>query len=149
MTLTHTETLDREMLQNNLMPTLKAALSIYQLSITLLDIEPFIWRRYRSRVRSGYAAFTTQFRLQWGGPTAIFISSEKDGRVWGDPRNDEFGEFNIIDESRTTLNKALKSEGASMVYVYDFGENCRHEVVLEKILSVEGATSRPVCLGRE
>jgi hypothetical protein len=39
---------------------------------------------------------------------------EKDGNVWGDPRNDEFGEFNIIDEGRTPLNKVLRLEGDSM-----------------------------------
>jgi hypothetical protein len=74
---------------------------------------------------------------------------EKDGKVWGDPRNDEFGEFNIIDEGGTPLNKALKLEGDSMVYVYDFGDDWRHEVLLEKIASVEGTTNRPVCLGGE
>jgi hypothetical protein len=98
-------------------------------------------------MRSGYAAFTTHFRLQWDGPTAIFMNSRKTARHGAIQDNDEFGEFSIIDEGRTTLNKALKLEGYSLVYVYDVGDDWRHKVVLEKILPVEGATNHPVCLG--
>ena len=74
---------------------------------------------------------------------------EKDGMNWGVPEWDEFGEFDLIDESKTTLAKVLIAEGASMVYQYDFGDDWRHEVVLEKIISISDAAKTPFCLAGE
>lgn len=74
---------------------------------------------------------------------------EKEGRYWGDPRNNEFDDdIDIIDESRVSIGKVLGTEGDSMVYVYDFGDDWRHGVVLEKTLPSEGDT-KPVCLAGE
>jgi hypothetical protein len=87
------------------------------------------------------------FQVVMGWTDSHLHQFEKDGKVWGDPRNDEFGEFDIVEESRIPLNKALKMEGDSMIYVYDFGDDWRHEVILEKILDPEGSSNRPVCLG--
>jgi hypothetical protein len=33
-----------------------------------------------------------------------------------------------------------RREGDSMIYVYDFGDNWRHEVVLEKIVPADAPT---------
>jgi hypothetical protein len=41
-----------------------------------------------------------------------------------------------------------RREGDSMIYVYDFGDNWRHEVVLEKIVPADAPT-KPVCIGGE
>jgi hypothetical protein len=131
------------------MPTTKAAPSIYELKITLLDIEPRIWRHIQVPSAVQLCCLHDAFQVAMGWTDSHLHQFEKDGKIWGDPRNDEFGEFNIIDEGRTTLNKALKLEGDSMIYLYDFGDNWRQEVLLEKIVSVEGTTNRPVCLGGE
>jgi len=74
---------------------------------------------------------------------------EKDGKFWGVPENDEFDELDLIDESKVKLSEMLKVEGESMVYVYDFGDNWRHEVVLEKIVSPGEPPNKPICLGGE
>jgi len=42
----------------------------------------------------------------------------------------------------------LKTPGDSMLYVYDFGGNWRHNVTLEKILPASGMV-RPVCIAGE
>ena len=74
---------------------------------------------------------------------------EKDGQYWGDPRNQEFADdIDIIDESRVAVGKVLLVENDSMTYVYDFGDDWRHEVVLEKILPSDSA-KRPICIAGE
>jgi hypothetical protein len=40
----------------------------------------------------------------------------------------------------------LLAEGDSMVYVYDFGDDWRHQVVLEKIVLAAATTTQPLCL---
>jgi hypothetical protein len=67
---------------------------------------------------------------------------EKNGKKWGVPEHED-----LIDESTTQLAKVLKSEGESMIYVYDFGDNWRHEVILEKVITVNDALKTPICLG--
>ncbi len=49
----------------------------------------------------------------------------KDGKNWGVPEYDEFDELDLIDEDTTQLAEVLKSEGDSMIYLYDFGDNWR------------------------
>lgn len=75
---------------------------------------------------------------------------EKDGKYWGVPDPDRFeDDVEIINECKVPVAKVLKTEGDSLVYVYDFGDNWRHEVVLEKILSGEDVATKPICLAGE
>lgn len=68
---------------------------------------------------------------------------------WSKPQRDGFDD-DVINESRVQLDTVLTAEGDSMIYVYDFGDNWRHEVVLEKILPSDTAASpKPVCLAGE
>ena len=65
------------------------------------------------------------------------------------PDDDGFdGDIEVIDESRVPVSRVLKAEGDSMVYAYDFGDNWRHSVVLEKIL-LSDAPTKPVCVAGE
>ena len=71
---------------------------------------------------------------------------EKEGKYWGVPDDDGFdGDIDVIDESKVPVAKLLLAEGETMVYVYDFGDNWRNQVVLEKILPTDAPT-KPICL---
>ena len=75
--------------------------------------------------------------------------TQKDRKYWGLPENQEFDDdINIIDESGVPVGKVLMAEGDSMVYVYDFGDDWRHQIVLEKIRASD-AVAKPVCLAGE
>ncbi len=121
------------------MPTPKSKPSIYQLKITLLGIEPPIWRRIQVPSTMLLCCCMTHCRRSWAGPIAICTSLKRTARYWGVPENDEFGDLELIDESKVPVGKVLLAEGDSMVYLYDFGDSWRHEVVLEKIVPVDAA----------
>ena len=70
---------------------------------------------------------------------------EKDGKYWGVPEHYEYDDIDGIDESKVSVGKVLQAGGDSMVYVYDFGDNWRHQVVLERIMPSEALT-KPVCI---
>jgi hypothetical protein len=64
------------------------------------------------------------------------IDAETLAEGWGD------GE----DEEMVRLKRHLRQEGQKFRYVYDFGDDWEHEVLLEKILPVEVGVQYPRCL---
>ena len=110
------------------MPSKKAPPPIYQLKITVIDIEPPIWRRIQVPATILLCCLHDALQAAFGWTDSHLHSFEKDGKYWGVPEYDD-----LIDESKVQLAKLLKVESESMIYVYDFGDDWRHEVVLEKI----------------
>jgi len=130
-------------------PAKKAASAIYQLKITLEDIRPAIWRRFHVPASIQLSGIHDAIQIVMGWRNSHLHQFEKDGKRYGVPEDDEFGNLGIIDESKLPVDQLLKRQGDSLPYVYDFGDDWRHELVLEKILPVEDATVGPVCLAGE
>jgi hypothetical protein len=66
------------------------------------------------------------------------------GRTYGQP--DDFDEA-VDDESGVTLAEALGTRNKRFLYVYDFGDNWEHDVVVENIVAGNSGSERPLCLG--
>ena len=74
---------------------------------------------------------------------------EKGGKYWGVPDDDGLeDDIEVTNEGPVPVEEVLKAEGDSMVYVYDFGDDWRHEIVLEKIVTSD-TPMKPVCLAGE
>jgi hypothetical protein len=124
------------------MPPTKAQPPIYQLKITLAEIRPPIWRRIQVPGTNLLCCLHDALQAVFGWTDSHLHNFEKDGKYWGVPEYDD-----LIDESNVRLAQVLKAKGDSMIYVYDFGDNWRHEVVLEKIIPANEPMKVPVCLG--
>jgi hypothetical protein len=128
------------------MATAKAKPSIYQLKITLLEIDPPIWRRLQVPSTIPLCCLHDAFQAVLGWTDSHLHQFEKDGQYWGVPDDDAIeGDIEVLGEGRVPVAKILVAEGDSMVYVYDFGDNWRHQVVLEKIVPSD-ETTKPLCL---
>jgi hypothetical protein len=114
-----------------------AAPKVLQLRITLLDIEPPIWRQI---VVPGDFTFEdldvfVRTAMGWGCDHLHgFREIGKGGRL-GD-EVDEYAEIGQV------LSKAKQR----VAYEYDFGDGWLHEILLEKILPFAAGTGYPVCL---
>jgi len=124
------------------MPVKKTAPLVYELRITLTGIDPPIWRLIQVPSTLLLCCLHDALQAVMGWTDSHLHQFEKDGRYWGDPESDEYGDLKLVDESKVTVTKLLKAEGDALVYVYDFGDNWRHETVLEKIVPSEVPTSR-------
>jgi len=71
------------------------------------------------------------------------------GVEYGDPENDEYGDWDIHDETVISLSELDLAPGESFSYTYDFGDNWTHTLRVERILTVEGRKRLPRCLGGE
>lgn len=132
------------------MPSSKKAPSppAYRLKITLANIQPLIWRRIEVSSSIKLCCLHSAFQVVMGWTECHLHQFEKDGKVWADPQFDEFGE-SLLDDAKALLSDLLETEGDTMVYLYDFGDNWRHEVLLEKIVPVDQKLKVPMCIGGE
>jgi len=127
---------------------LKTQLYVYEFRITLQEIRPPIWRLVQvpNTLRLSHLHEALQTVMGW--TDSHLHRFEKDGNHWGVPEPDGDDSIEIIDESRTTIGDVLTTPGDSMLYVYDFGDNWRHNVELERILPASGVV-RPICFAGE
>ena len=106
---------------------------VYQLKITLTGIRPPIWRRVLVPGRIRLCALHDVFQTAMGWSNSHLHLFEKGKREWSVPEWDEFGELNLLDEKDTRLDELLLKPRDSLSYVYDWGDDWRHRVILEKI----------------
>lgn len=123
----------------------KAEDIVYQIKITLKDIKPVIWRKIL--VKANINLFTLHVILQevmgWtGGHLHQFFI---DGEYYGQPDQDDF-EDEIINEKEFKLKDVVNKEKQKFKYEYDFGDDWRHELIVEKILPSEKGKYYPICL---
>jgi hypothetical protein len=121
--------------------------SVYQLKITLRDIRPPIWRRVqvRSDVTLGHLHWVIQRAMGW---TNSHLHSFSIQGIEYSMRREGFqlDELEMRNEQSVTLSKVLQGETFKFFYLYDFGDSWEHEVLVEKILPMEGDTHYPVCI---
>jgi hypothetical protein len=110
--------------------------SVYQLKITLLGIDPLIWRCIQIPNTVSLSSLHDVLQAVMGWTNSHLHQFEKGDKYWGVPNDDGFEEeIEVINESRVSVEEMLKAEGDAMIYVYDFGDDWRHEVVLEEIVA--------------
>jgi len=125
------------------MSSAKAKPSIYQLKIVLLGISPPIWRRVLVPNTLLLCCLHDAIQAVFGWTDTHLHHFEKHGEYWGVPDDEDFEDLD--DESKVPVRKLLLGEGDSITYTYDFGDNWRHKVLLEKVLPA-GTISRPICV---
>ena len=121
--------------------------TIYQLKITLLDIEPVIWRRLLVTNSTGLDELHNALQIIMGWKNCHLHQYVVGQKCYGIP--DENFPENIINENVHKINDLLRRENDSLIYDYDFGDGWRHEVLLEKILPYEKEVELPLCIGGE
>ena len=126
---------------------------IYQFKVTLLDIEPAIWRRIQ--VPAAYSFWDLHVAIQ-------------DSMGWQDyhlhafnvvnPKTAEVAEIGIPndeafeDDSRplpgweVVISDYFLERGARADYLYDFGDDWEHDVVLEDIVARVARSRYPKCV---
>ena len=115
---------------------------IYQLKITLMGSKPPIWRRLLvSSATTLELLHAILLRtMGWGGGHMHQFEGP-DGTQYGCPEPDM--DYHVTDEARVRLDRVLRGEKQSMLYLYDFGDSWEHKVVVEKILDTSEGLAVP------
>jgi hypothetical protein len=122
--------------------------ALYQLKVTLRDIQPPIWRRVQVWEDTTLAQLHTVLQIAMGWEDYHLHEFEIGRRLYSVPDpDDDMYERKVIDERRVALADVVPRVGTQFVYLYDFGDNWRHDLLLEAILLPETAAPYPACIG--
>ncbi|MGV3488127.1 MAG: plasmid pRiA4b ORF-3 family protein [Tuberibacillus sp.] len=130
---------------------------IYQFKINLRGFKPPIWRRIQVDSRISFYEFHHVIQIAFAWENAHlheFMFKEAgqhsyfEGVSIGMVQDDEdmWSSRELIDERKVTLSKFFKNEKDRCLYVYDFGEDWEHEIVLEKVMEDDPNIKLPRCL---
>ena len=123
---------------------------VYQLHISLNDIEPMIWRRILvpSEITLDVLHLCIQNVMGWQDEHLhLFIDGDKQYGTH-EPGWDELGAEHE-DERAVRLRQILTRPKQNLLYKYDFGDSWLHTIKLEEIKSIEEVEDSQFCLDGE
>lgn len=123
---------------------------VHQLRVTLLDVEPAVWRRLQVEASVSLERLHLVLQKAMGWQNAHLYEFEVRGRRYGVPDPDE-PEYKVEPIWKITLREAAPVEGTSFRYVYDLGDHWKHELVVEQIQTPKPKEPfrHPICLAAE
>lgn len=115
--------------------------AVYHLTIKLTRIRPPCWRRLLvpSTATLGHLHRVIQIALEWDDDHLHLFTVG--GRRFVDPDFDVEG-----DEDEMTLGQAFSTR-TTLSYVYDLGDDWRHEITLQATRPRDPTTTYPTCTG--
>lgn len=121
---------------------------VYQLKISLKDIEPPIWRRVQ--VRSGILLPRLHAVIQkaMGWQNAHLHEFVIRDVRYGEPEPDE-PQYEVEAERNFSLREVAPLVGMRFEYVYDLGDGWLHDVLVEQIDARAEPLRFAVCVGGE
>lgn len=118
---------------------------VFQLKVTLRETKPPVWRRVLVDRASTLDHVHEVLQAAFGWWNYHLHEFRIDGVDYGVPDPDEDWGPPVTDESTVRLDSVARA-GSTFEYVYDFGDNWRHTVVVEKVSAAVGTTTVPDCL---
>ena len=119
---------------------------ILQLKITLEGISPKIWRRFLVKDNITFQKLhdVIQIVMGWGNYHLYSFYIDKQRIGVPDPHFDN----DLLNAKKVKLKDKLSLK-QKFGYVYDFGDNWEHALIVEKILNDKDAAIVPICLEGE
>ena len=116
---------------------------IYQIKITLNNISPPVWRRVLVHRDTNLHELHNIIQYVMGWDRYHLHEYDVNGQSYSEPDADvEYSE----DERKVKLGQLGLRENNSFHYIYDFGDDWRHKITLEKKLPIEDDKRYPVCI---
>ncbi len=130
-------------------PSRRLSNSALQLKITLLGVDPPIWRRILVPASLALPGLHRVFQVVMGWQDSHLHGFEIKNKRYVMADIDDWGDFpDDLIEDGVKITKLLEV-GDTFVYQYDYGDDWRHLVVLEAVYSAGSVLVHSVCLGGE
>ena len=122
-----------------------AATTVHRVKVSLYGAKPPVWRRLEipSAMPLNLVHALLQIAFDWHD-YHLHVFETVCGQ-FSSPDLDDWAERQ--DEATATLVQVARAERARVVYRYDFGDDWRHDIVVEKIIPAEPGVAYPRCTG--
>ena len=121
---------------------------IVQIKITLLDVEPPVWRRVRIPADFSLGRLHDVIQAAMGWEDSHLHQFEIGERFFGQPEPDSGTGFEppTHDERSLRLGELVEQGRGRFLYVYDFGDGWEHDIEIEAILEPEAGVAYPLLI---
>lgn len=120
----------------------EAGTALYTLKVTLLDLEPEIWRTIEVKGDTSLAKLHAVVQAAFGWENCHMHLFKAGKTLYGLPTDDDFG-LPTEDERKTTVAELLPKKSSKLIYSYDMGDDWHHEVKVEKVFAPVSGTKYP------
>jgi len=131
------------------LPRLKksAATTVHTVKASLHGAKPPVWRRLELPSDLSLDMVHEVMQIAFAWDDYHLHQFETACGAFGGPDDDGWGFEEVGDESAVALAQVAAEEKAKIVYVYDFGDDWRHDIVVEKITPALPGVAYPRCTG--
>jgi hypothetical protein len=116
---------------------------VYQMRISLLDVEPEVWRQVLVPGSATLATLHSVIQLTMGWSNKHLHNFEISGNTY-EMRDDENDDDELIETDYTV--EMVVREGDRFVYEYDFGDGWTHHIQIEAVLPTNPELTIPTVL---
>jgi len=124
--------------------------AVYELRMELCDVKPRIWRRIRVPGDIDLGRLSNVLLCAMGWSNTHLHEFIAGGVRIGDSEVDDFDDFDdiphVIEERKVKLGDVVSEVGDRLFYVYDLGDDWRHEICVEQVVTDEKCSRLPHCL---
>ena len=107
---------------------------VARLRIEPQELEPKIWRRIDMPLSTTLEALHEAIQMTMGWTFSHLWEFDIDGRCYGDPSFREFDDEPPVYRAKNLRLGAVIARGVDrFVYTYDYGDNWRHDVIVEEV----------------
>jgi hypothetical protein len=106
---------------------------VYQLKVTLEEIEPPVWRQLEVPGDITLAKLHSVIQLAMGWLDYHLHEFRMGDVTYGEPDPEFDDDREVKDDRRARLSRAVSGVGEEFIYLYDFGDGWTHLVVVEDI----------------
>ena len=114
---------------------------LYELKVVINKIDPPVWRLIHVPAHTSLKRLHKILQIAMGWTNSHLHLFKVNGKEYGDLGSE--WEFDVLDESKLTLEKTLIGGIKSFRYEYDLGDDWIHEITL--IRQIEGEAIKPGC----
>jgi len=111
-----------------------ATRTLYQLKAVLVGVSPPLWRRVLVSSKMKLGTLHAVLQVAFGWNDCHLHQFEAGGKVWGSREMEQYDELPMGDEDKVTIGQVLRGVGGSLLYTYDFGDDWRHKLTLERVI---------------